>query len=356
MCGIVGVAGDVTVSRERLLVMRDSMRHRGPDDAGVWWSDDGRVGLGHRRLAIIDLSAAGRQPMTDSTGSLHIIFNGEIYNYLELRQELEALGHHFRTASDTEVILEAYLAWGTGFLSRLNGMFAIALYDHRQRRILLARDPAGEKPLFYRHTARSLTFASEVKALLSDPSCPRQLDVAALDYYLAFGYVPGSLCLLSGIHKLQQGHALDFDVQSGTTRTWAYWSLPPSAPADATDEELLEELERLLADSVRLRLIADVPVGVLLSGGVDSSLVTAMAARVSTKRVKTFNISFPGYGTFDEAPYARTVARHFNTEHVELAAEPATVDLLPELARQYRRAHRGFLDGADLPRVEAHPS
>ncbi len=159
--------------------------------------------------------------------------------------------------------------------------------------------------------------------------------MAALDYYLAFGYVPGSLCLLSGIHKLPQGHALDFDVQSGTTRTWAYWSLPPSAPADATDEELLEELERLLADSVRLRLIADVPVGVMLSGGVDSSLVAAMAARVSTKRVKTFNISFPGYGTFDEAPYARAVARHFDTEHVELAAEPATVDLLPELARQY---------------------
>jgi asparagine synthase (glutamine-hydrolysing) len=335
MCGIVGVAGDVRISAESLVAMRDSMRHRGPDDAGVWWSEDRRVGLGHRRLAIIDLSAAGRQPMTDASGTLQIVFNGEIYNYQALRKELEALGRRFRTATDTEVILEAYLAWGSDCLPRLNGMFAFALYDARHRLLLLARDAAGEKPLFYRVDAGRLVFASEVKALLADPACPRELDVDALDAYLAFGYVPGERCLLRGIRKLPQGHVLTFDVRAGTSRTWAYWALPPHEPGAATDAELLDELERLLADSVRLRLIADVPVGVMLSGGVDSSLIAAMAARVSSRRIKTFNISFPGYGAFDEAPYARAVARHFGTEHVELAAEPATVDLLPGLARQY---------------------
>ena len=335
MCGIVGVAGNVRIATESLLAMRDSLQHRGPDDAGIWWSEDRGVGLGHRRLAIIDLSAAGRQPMTDISGSLQIVFNGEIYNYQELRKELEGLGRRFQTATDTEVILEAYLTWGSDCLPRLNGMFAFALYDARQRRLLLARDPAGEKPLFYRVDAGTLVFASELKALLADPSCPRELDADALDAYLAFGYVPGEHCLLRGIHKLPQGHALTFDVRSGASRTWAYWVLPPHESSAATDDELLDELEHLLADSVRLRLIADVPVGVMLSGGVDSSLVAAMAARVSSGRIKTFNISFPGYGAFDESPYARAVARHFGAEHVELAAEPATVDLLPELARQY---------------------
>jgi asparagine synthase (glutamine-hydrolysing) len=335
MCGIVGVAGDISVSPELLAAMRDCLRHRGPDDEGMWWSADRRVGLAHRRLAIIDLTEAGRQPMTDATGMLQIVFNGEIYNYRDLRRELEQLGHSFRTASDTEVILEAYRAWGDDALIRLNGMFAFGLYDASRRRLLLARDPAGEKPLFYRHTRGALAFASELKALLADPSCPRELDAEALDFYLAFGYVPGERCLLTGMRKLLAGHALAFDVRSGETQSWAYWSLPAHEETSATDEELLDELEALLTDSVRLRLIADVPVGVMLSGGIDSSLVTAMAARSSSRRVKTFNISFPGHGSFDEAPYARAVARHFDTEHIEMAAEPATVDLLPELARQY---------------------
>jgi asparagine synthase (glutamine-hydrolysing) len=335
VCGIVGVAGHVGIERASLIQMRDAMRHRGPDDQGVWWSSDGRVGLGHRRLSIIDLSEAGRQPMAAANGSLQIVFNGEIYNYRELRTELEALGCRFTTATDTEVILQAYAAWGTECLSRLNGMFALALYDDSRKRLLLGRDPAGEKPLFYRVDSGALAFASEVKGLLADPSCPRVLDVEALDYYLAFGYVPGERCLLHGIRKLPQGHALAFDVSTGSTRTWPYWSLPPSAPPFASDDELLAELERLLSDSVRLRLVADVPVGVMLSGGVDSSLIAAMAARVSSRPIKTFTISFPGHGTFDEAPYARTVASYLGTDHVELAAEPATVDLLPQLARQY---------------------
>jgi asparagine synthase (glutamine-hydrolysing) len=335
MCGIVGVAGDVHVDGDRLAAMRDALRHRGPDDQGVWWSADGRVGLGHRRLAIIDLSAAGRQPMSDGSGQLQIVFNGEMYNYQALRRELEERGHRFRTATDTEVILAAYLEWDTACLDRLNGMFALAVYDHRRRRVLLARDVAGEKPLYYRLSGRTLVFGSEIKALLADPACPRRLDPAALDAYLAFGYVPGDRSMLAGIAKLPQGHALTFDTATGASQSWAYWRLPAPTTEMADDVALLDEYERLLADSVRLRLIADVPVGVMLSGGVDSSLVVAMAARASSRRVKTFNISFPGYGAYDEAPYARAVARHFDTEHVELAAEPATVDLLPELARQY---------------------
>jgi asparagine synthase (glutamine-hydrolysing) len=337
MCGIVGYASiKRPIAPSLLLQMRDTLRHRGPDDAGTWSSADGLVALGHRRLAIIDLSPAGRQPMADSSGQLKIVFNGEIYNYLELRRELEERNHVFHTATDTEVILAAYLEWGDNCLRRLNGMFAFALHDRTRRCLLLARDRAGEKPLFYRRDNGTITFASELKALLADPSCPRVLDPEALDFYLAFGYVPGDRCLLSGIHKLPQGHALRFDLASGEARRSLYWELPhPASGVVPQDDELVAELEGILLDSVRLRLIADVPVGIMLSGGVDSSLVVAMAARVASRRVKTFTISFPGHGGFDEAPYAREVARHFDTEHVELAAEAATVDLLPELARQY---------------------
>src|SRR4029450_5405288 len=200
---------------------------------------------GARTLAIIDLSPAGRQPMTDATGSLQIVLNGEIYNYLELRKELEGLGHRFQTATDTEVILESYLAWGEECLPRLNGMFAFALYDNRQKRLLLAGDRHGKKPLLYRHDKGALTFASEIKARLAAPACPRELDVTSLDYYLAYGYVPGTRCVLRGIQKLPQGHALSFDIVSGAARTWAYWSLPASAPSAAADDELLAELARL---------------------------------------------------------------------------------------------------------------
>jgi asparagine synthase (glutamine-hydrolysing) len=335
MCGIVGTAGESIADARLLETMRDRLRHRGPDDQGLWVAPDRRVGLGHRRLAIIDLSPAGRQPMSDASGRLRIVFNGEIYNYRELRRELASLGHPVRTATDTEVILEAYRAWGSACLARLNGMFALAIFDAAADSLLLARDPAGEKPLYYRWTGRTLSFASEVKALLADPACPRDMDVESLDAYLAFGYVPGDRTLVQGIQKLPQGSALEFDVRSGGVTRWAYWTLPLPDGEPADDAELLDEYERLLADAVRMRLVADVPVGVMLSGGIDSSLVVAMAARASTRPVRTFNISFPGHGAYDEAPFARTVARHFATEHIELAAEPATVDLLPELARQY---------------------
>jgi asparagine synthase (glutamine-hydrolysing) len=337
MCGIVGIAATASSNRMELLTrMRDTLTHRGPDDAGFWSSTDGRVAFAHRRLAIIDLSAGGHQPMTDEKGDFCIVFNGEIYNYREVRHELEQAGFQFKTASDTEVILTAYRAWGVDCLAKLNGMFAFGLYDRVRQRMFLARDRAGEKPLFFAHLPGRFMFASELKALMADPAFPRELDLTSLQYFLAYGYVPGEMCILKGVHKLGQGQALLYDLTTDSIQRWHYWDLPlPGAPTAISLADLESELESLLLDSVRLRMIADVPVGILLSGGIDSSLVTAMAARVSAKPVKTFTISFPGHGAYDEGPYARMVAEHFGTVHMELVAEPASVKLLPDLARQY---------------------
>jgi asparagine synthase (glutamine-hydrolysing) len=337
MCGIAGVASVVDPASVDLLIrMRDTMRHRGPDDAGIWRSPDGAVGLAHRRLSIIDLSPAGHQPMADASGCLQIVFNGEIYNFEQLRRDLEARGHRFRSASDTEVILAAYQQWGTDCLRQLNGMFAFALYDPTRRWIFLARDRAGEKPLFYRHAPRRFTFASELKALMADPTMSRVLDLGALEHYLAAGYVPGEQCMLQGISKLPPAHALTYDLERDRLAVWRYWELPvPAADRAAAPEDLVVELEALLRDAVERQLVADVPIGILLSGGIDSSLVTAFAAAASSRPVKTFTISFPGHGAYDESPHARLVARHFGTDHLELEAEPATVELLPMLARQY---------------------
>jgi asparagine synthase (glutamine-hydrolysing) len=337
MCGILGVASNVPALQERVLErMRDTMASRGPDDAGLWFSEDRRVALAHRRLAIIDLSSDAHQPMTDESGQVCIVFNGEIYNYRDIRRELEEAGFQFKTASDTEVLLMAYRAWGVECLARLNGMFAFALYDRSRQQLFIARDRAGEKPLFYSHVNGRFMFASELKALMADPTFPRELDLTSFQYYLAYGYVPGELCILRGVHKLGAGQALVYDINSNKIRSWRYWDLPsPPSGVSFSPEALEEELETLLLDSVRLRMIADVPIGILLSGGIDSSLITAMAVRVSPKPVKTFTISFPGHGTYDEGPYAKLVADHFKTDHTALVAEPASVKLLPDLARQY---------------------
>jgi asparagine synthase (glutamine-hydrolysing) len=337
MCGIAGVAARGGVPAPEVLdAMRDALAHRGPDGRGTWRSADGTVALMHRRLSILDLSPAGAQPMADGAGHV-LTFNGEIYNFQALRDELRAGGGAFHTGTDTEVVLAAYRAWGERFLERMQGMFALALWDPARRRLLLARDRAGEKPLFVHHAGGRLAFASELKALLADPAFRPELDPEALDAYLAFGYAPGEACLLRGVRKLLPGHALVYDVDGDAVRAWRYWDLPEpvSLDAPADEEALADELDALLADAVRRQLVADVPVGVLLSGGLDSSLVTAMAARASSRPVRTFTVSFPGHGAHDEAPYARAVAAHFGTEHHELVAEPASVDLLPVLARQF---------------------
>ena len=337
MCGIIGIVSRANIfKRDWLSLGRDTMSHRGPDDAGEWWSADGRVGLAHRRLAIIDLSPAGHQPMHDASGMLSIIFNGEIYNFQDLRAQLMAKGHQFRSVSDTEVILAAYREWGIECLSHLNGMFAFALYDAKQQVLFVARDRAGEKPLFYHQDDGEFRFASELKALLADPTLPRCIDPEALDCYLAIGYVPGERCILKGFNKLPPAHALLFDLQTDKSKVWRYWQLPELevVKGDLDVAALLDELEHLLEDSVRRQLVADVPVGVLLSGGVDSSLVTAMAVRASSK-IKTFTIRFSGHAKYDETEHARVIARHVQTEHIELECPPATADLLPQMARQF---------------------
>jgi len=337
MCGIVGMAGQKPVADWAILpVMRDTLLHRGPDDAGLWASPDGCVHLGHRRLSIIDLSEAAHQPMTDDASGVTIVFNGEIYNFQEIRVELETKGHVFRSRSDTEVILHSYLAWGTACPDHFNGMFAFCLYDQRRRRLFLARDRAGEKPLYYRQTEGRFAFASELKAIMADPSFPRELDLDGLQFYLAYGYVPGDRCILRQVRKLMPGQAMTYDIDQDFLKAWQYWALPeieecPSASLD----DLTDELEGLLRDAVRKQLVADVPVGILLSGGLDSSLVTALASQASSLPVRTFTVTFPGYAGYDEGPFARIVADHFGTRHLELEAEKASPDLLVELARQY---------------------
>jgi asparagine synthase (glutamine-hydrolysing) len=337
MCGIVGFAGRPSgMDLETLNRCRDALAHRGPDASDSWISGDGRVALAHRRLAIVELSEAGAQPMHWLHPSLSIVFNGEIYNHHELREELRTLGCSFRGQSDTEVILAGYSRWGEGVFERLRGMFAIALYDPTARHLVLARDRAGEKPLYWARHRGGIVFASELTALFADPSLPRRLDPEGVNSYLAFGYVPADQCIVAGVSKVAPAHLLRFDLDSGAAEQHRFWSMPePQPDTDLDEEALADELQGLLRSAVREQLDADVPVAVLLSGGIDSSLVTACAAAVSSRPVRTFSVGFPGEAAFDERPHARRVASHFGTQHVELELEPSSVDLIPELARRY---------------------
>lgn len=334
MCGIAGHLSTRSGSNSAWVEAGISaLHHRGPDDGRVWRSADSRVTLGHRRLAILDLSPFGAQPMRRS--ALCVTFNGEIYNFAELRRELENHGARFASQSDTEVILAAYEIWGLAGLERLEGMFALALHDATQQVVHLMRDRAGEKPLFYWHEGGTLRFASELKGLLADPELPRRLDAEALDCFLGIGFVPGSRCILQGFAKLPPAHWLRFDLSSGAVEVKRYWEPPPlDVSASSVIELLADELEGLLADAVDRQLVADVPVGVMLSGGIDSSLITALASR-ARPAVCTFTVGFPGSGRFDESAHARLIADYFGTKHTEITAEEASVDLLPLLALQY---------------------
>lgn len=344
MCGILGLATTTPHAVPSWIGAGvAALAHRGPDGHGVWHATNGLVTLGHRRLAVVDLAPSAGQPMI--YGTLSIAFNGEIYNFAELRAELEARGTTFRTHSDTEVILAAYEAWGVDFLQRLNGMFAFALHDAGRNTILLARDRAGEKPLYYRHARGELRFASELKGMLVDRHLPRRVDHSALDCYLGMGFVPGERCILEGFAKLPPAHALSFDLGTGNLRSWRYWQIPPIPTKTPDPTQLADELEALLVDAVRKQLVADVPVGIMLSGGVDSSIITALASRARSG-VRTFTVAFPGGGRHDERAHARLIARHFGTEHTEIEAEAASVDLLPQLARQYDEP---LIDSSMLP-------
>jgi asparagine synthase (glutamine-hydrolysing) len=333
MCGIYGlIRRDGVVDGVRLARQRDLLTHRGPNDAGSWVSPDGRIGLAHRRLSILDLTAAGHQPMVSQDGRFTVVFNGEIYNHHEIRAELQRAGCAIYTATDTEVLLNAYIAWGEACLARLNGMFAFAIYDAgndiTEPSLFLARDRAGKKPVYYAFDGHQLEFASELKAISQHGG----LSLDALNCYLALGYVPHDLCIADGVKKLPPAHAARLDLATFEFKVWRYWSLPANRPEPGVDgESLADAAGKLIEDATRLRLEADVPVGVLLSGGLDSSLVVAAAAHVSAAPVRTFTITLPG-SSLDESVHARQVARYFGTEHHELALESTGLDALDEIA------------------------
>ena len=331
MCGIAGVfhwADGEAVDPAALHAMVRTMVHRGPDDEG--FCHHGSFAFGMRRLSIIDL-AGGHQPIANEDHSACVILNGEIYNYRALRVELAALGHAFQTHSDTEVLVHAYEEWGEEFLDRLNGMFGLAIWDDRRRRLLLARDRMGIKPLYYTQTPRGLAFASEIKALLELPEVAPVIDPQGLWDYLTYRYVPAPRTLFQGIQKLLPGHSLV--AERGAVRVRPFWKLPvfPSASKRPLRlEECHERFESLFCEAVRARTIADVPLGVLLSGGLDSSTVAAVLAREATGPLKTFSVAFEEGGHYDERSYARLVARHLGTDHNEVViGRKEFTDFLP---------------------------
>jgi asparagine synthase (glutamine-hydrolysing) len=353
MCGVSGflaraaLPGDT--AEARLWAMIATLQHRGPDDEGVW--TDGRAGLAHARLSIIDLSPAAHQPMASADGAVWITYNGEVYNFTEIRQELDALGYPFRSRSDTEVILNGWHAWGPKIFTRLRGMFALAIWDRRSQRLILARDRLGKKPLYYAATTTAFLFGSEIKALLTWPGVPRTADLSAIDRYLTLGYVPAPETAFAGIRKLPAAHYLVLEARAdknlGAPELVRYWRLPePRATRrHRRTSDLKRELVGHLEEAVRLRLISDVPLGAFLSGGVDSSAVVATMARVGSGTVKTFSIGFSAK-EYDETRYARMVAERYATDHQELVVEPDAVAVLPRLVWHYGEP---FADPSAVP-------
>ena len=325
MCGICGVAGGVMErERPRVKAMMDALAHRGPDDADLHAEKD--AVLGHRRLTIIDLNA-GRQPLGSEDGSMWITFNGEIYNYRELRAELEAAGYRFHTASDTEVLLRLYQRDGEACLARLRGMFAFAIWNSRTETLFAARDRFGQKPFFYAERGGRLLFASEVKGLLAHGDIAAEPEPVAIDYYLGLRFVPPPLTMFRGVQKLPAGHCLTW--RRGNLAVRPYWSLQFGQDQTRTEGDWIAELQQRLDDAVRSHLVSDVPVGALLSGGLDSSLVTALMTRHMGGQVPTFSIG-SDQPSFDERPFARQVAAHCGTHHRE---EAVTADQLASIPR-----------------------
>ena len=346
MCGIAGFVGNG--DRDTLAAMTRRLSHRGPDAEGLWIEEPHRVFFGHRILAILDL-ANGQQPMSTADGQLTITYNGEIYNHRELRLELEKAGHHFRTDhSDTEVLLYAYRQWGPDMLSKLNGMWALAIYDAARQELLLSRDRFGKKPLFYYFDGANLVFASELTSLILHPAVPRSFDQEALKKLFAYGFIPAPRSLLQGVRKLPAGHWLKLDLSRKTLQTQQFWKFEfdpfPQIPKNP-EAEWGSELIRLLDIAVKRRLDADVPVGVFLSGGIDSSLVATLATRHQSV-VETFSIGFTEK-SFDERQYAQLMAKRLGTKHFEeVFSIEHCLEFAPEVAKHLDEA---FGDSSILP-------
>jgi asparagine synthase (glutamine-hydrolysing) len=333
MCGISGVyvAGDGPIDRELVRRMNDALRHRGPDDEGYYADPRGHIMLGHRRLSVIDLTT-GHQPIFNENGTVVVVFNGEIYNFLELRNELSAKGYRFRTNSDTEVIANLYDEAGVDCVHRLRGMFAIAIWDAKRQELILMRDRLGKKPIYYAKTQGGFYFASEIQSLTSVPGVSREIDECAIDLYLTYSCIPSPWSIYRAIRKLPPAHVLR--VRGDDLSLKCYWQPSFEPKVDLDYGEAKRELLRLFSESVRCRLISDVPLGVFLSGGVDSSAVAAVMSGMAAGPIKTFSIGFAD-PRYNELAHARVVARHYRTDHHEWMVEPQSLDVLPELVRAY---------------------
>ncbi len=344
MCGICGILYTDRSRRVELTLLErmcDAMRHRGPDGDGYYIH--GAVGLGMRRLSIIDL-AGGKQPIHNEASNVHVVFNGEIYNYRELRSTLEECGHFFYTQSDTEVIVHAYEEYGDSCLGHFRGMFGLALWDENQQTLLLALDRFGIKPLYYAATENGLAFASELKCLVSAGIRPREIDFGALAQYFTLGYIPAPATILTAVRKLPPGGYLRWGPNRGSD-VGQYWDLSTIQPERRPLKDVHHQLHNALRDAVRSHLVSDVPLGAFLSGGVDSSTVVALMSEITAEPIKTFSIGFADK-QHDERSYARLVAERFHTEHHELVVEPEAVDLLPSLVTQFDEP---FSDSSALP-------
>lgn len=357
MCGLAGVVcRNGRVDWPHVLgSMGETLVHRGPDDSGHWYDVEGGVGLTHRRLSIMDLSAAGHQPMVSNSSRYVIAFNGEIYNYWMLRADLEAKGIAFRGHSDTEVLLAAFEEWGISkTLVRANGMFGIALWDRSERELILARDRLGEKPLYYGWADKAFLFASELKAICAYPAFRRKLDERSLALYLRFNYVPSPFSIYSGVQKLEPGTWLKIhaDRAGEIAGHYTYWSVEETVSAGVSERfkgsraDAVDTLEELLASAVRLRMKADVPMGAFLSGGVDSSTIVSLMQAYSSDAIRTYSIGFQE-GSHDEASYARRVAAHLGTKHTEFYVTPS--DALAEVPRMPAMYDEPFGDSSQIP-------
>ncbi len=335
MCGICGIVGEA--DEPLIKNMLAAIAHRGPDDAGTYVADaanGARVGLGHRRLSIIDLSAAGHEPMSDATGELWLTYNGEIYNFQEIRKELEKRGHKFKSHSDAEVIIYAYREWGLNALALLNGMFAFAIWDARDNSLLLARDRLGIKPLYYADTPAGLAFASEIKALLTIPNIKRDVDLESLDQFLSFLWTPDPKTIFRGVNKLPPGHFLIY--KNGHAEVRQYWDLEFNEDESLSEADWIERVREQIERSTRLQMIADVPLGAFLSGGVDSSSLVALMCGMAEQKVTTYTFGFKSedlkYDILeDDVKYAREVGAKFATDYHEDFFEPQVMELLPKL-------------------------